>query len=84
MRFIFAGGGTTIVAPSWYKGIEYVPGSCETNGRVYANCEITGDTVRLAGRGVVLTNLDQTEALAPNVYLRPIGSNRFLFYELTD
>jgi len=84
MAFTFAGGGTSAIGPGWSKGIEYVPGSRETNGAVYGNSEINGITYRQQWQGVVLTNLDNAQTLPANVYLRPIESNWFIFYQRTD
>jgi len=36
------------------------------------------------GAGVILTNIDDAQTMPDNVYLRPIGSNWFLFYQRTD
>lgn len=84
MRFIFAGGGLSAIGPGWAKGIEYVPGSCETKGAVYANSVIKGIAYHQEGEGVASTNLDQAQALPANVYLRPIETNWFIFYQRTD
>jgi hypothetical protein len=70
VRFLFAGGGGTI-SSDWVKGIEYVPNSFEINGVTY----------RQGWEGVVLTNLDNARTLPANIYLRPIESNWFLFYQ---
>jgi hypothetical protein len=84
MRFVFAGGGTSAIGPGWAKGIEYVPGSRETNGAVYGKMEINGITYRPQWAGLLLTNLDNAQTLPANVYLRPIESNWFIFYDRTD
>jgi hypothetical protein len=83
MRFIFAGGGTSAIGPGWAQGIVYVPRSYESNGVIYGIREIKGTNYQ-EEQGVVLTNLDNTQTLPVNVYLRPIGSNWFLFYQRTD
>jgi len=83
MRFIFAGGGTSAVGPGWVKGIEYVPESHETNGAIYGNEEMNG-TNNQQWQGVVSTNLDNAQTLPANVYLRPIESNWFIFYQRSD
>ncbi len=74
MRFIFAGGGTGLLGPGWVKGIEYVPGGHEVNGAIYSN-----DLP--PWQGMVDTNLDKAQSLPANVYLRPIGTNWFVFYQ---
>jgi hypothetical protein len=84
MRFVFAGGGTSAIGPGWAKGIEYVPGSHETNGAVYGNTVIKGITYQQQWKGVVLTNLDNAQTLPPHTYLRPIEPNWFLFYDRSD
>jgi hypothetical protein len=84
MRFIFAGGGTSAVGPGWVKGIEYVPESQETNRAIYGNAEINGTNYQQQWQGVVSTNLDNAQTLPANVYLRPIESNWFIFYQRTD
>lgn len=84
MRFILAGGGTSAIGPGWAKGIEYVPGSHETNGAIYGNSEIKAVTYQQQWKGIVLTNLDNAQTLPANVYLRPIESNWFLFYQRDD
>lgn len=78
MRFIFAGGGTSAIGPGWVKGIEYVPGSYETNGAIYSQREVP------KWQGLISTNLDNVQTLRANVYLRPIQSNWFIFYQRTD
>ena len=35
-------------------------------------------------QGVILTNLDEAHTLPANVYLRPVETNWFLFYQRTD
>ena len=84
MRFIFAGSGTSAVGPGWVKGIEYVPESQETNGAIYGNAETNGTNYQQQWQGVISTNLDNAQTLPANVYLRPIESNWFIFYQRTD
>jgi hypothetical protein len=83
MRFIFADGGTFAIGPGWVKGIEYVPESYGSNGVIYGICEIKGTNYQ-DGQGVVLTNLDNAQTLPANVYLQPIESNWFIFYQRDD
>jgi hypothetical protein len=82
MRFIFAGDGTAI-SPGWAKGIEYVPGSNETNGAIYGLLEEEGTNYQ-HWKGLLLTNLDSAQTLPANVYMRPIESNWFIFYQRSD
>jgi len=84
MRFIFAGSGPSAVGPGRVKGIEYVPESQETNGAIYGNEEMNGTNYQHQWQGVVSTNLDNAQTLPANVYLRPIESNWFIFYQRSD
>jgi hypothetical protein len=83
MRFIFAGGATSTIGSEWVKGIEFVPGSHEANGAIYGNEEMNGTNYQ-QWRGVISTNLNNAQTLPANVYLRPIESNWFIFYQRTD
>jgi hypothetical protein len=84
MRFIFMGSGTSAVGPGWVKGIEYVPESQEANGAIYGSAEINGTNYQQQWQGVVSTNLDNAQTLPANVYLRPIESKWFIFYQRSD
>jgi hypothetical protein len=85
MRFVFAGGGTSAIGPGWAKGIEYVPGSHERNGAVYCSeWKIEDVTNPPQWQGLISTNLDNAQRWPANVYLRPIESNWFLFYQRSD
>ncbi|MGH7980531.1 MAG: hypothetical protein ACREE6_14235 [Limisphaerales bacterium] len=77
VRFIFTSGGTGLLGPGWVKGIEYVPGSREIDGAIYGNAQPPW-------QGTVCTNLDNVQTLPANVYLRPIESNWFIFYQRSD
>lgn len=83
--FCFAGGGTSAIGPSWAKGIKYVPGAHEINGAVYcAEYRIEDATNPPQWQGQVLSNLDHADKLPALTYLRPIGSNWFLYYSRDD
>jgi hypothetical protein len=85
IRFVFAGGGTSAIGSGWAKGIEYVPGSYETNGAVYCGeWKMHDVTNPPQWQGLVLTNLENAQSLPANIYLRPIETNWFIFYDRTD
>jgi hypothetical protein len=81
MRFIFADGGILAIGPGWVKGIEYVPGSHATNGAIYGERKIEGVTYQEQWHGIILTNLNNAQALPAQIYLRLIEPNWFLFYQ---
>lgn len=83
MVFVFADGGILAIGPGWEKGIEYIPRAYATNGAIYAT-ETKGTNYRQQWQGVDLTNLNNAQALPANLYLRPIESNWFIFYQRTD
>jgi hypothetical protein len=84
MRFIFAGDETSAIGPGWIKGIEYVPGSYETNGAIYGSAEINGSNYQQQWQGIISANLDNTQTLPAHVYLRQIESNWFIFYQRSE
>jgi hypothetical protein len=81
--FTFADSGTAASGPEWVKGMEYVPGSYETNGVIYGSAEINGTNYQ-QWQGVVSTNLDNAQTFPINVYLRPIETNWFIFCQRSE
>jgi hypothetical protein len=84
MCFRFAGGGMLASGPGWAKGMEYLPGSYETNGAVYGKCEINWLIYKPQWKGNILTNLDNARTLPASIYLRHVESNWFIYYQRFD
>lgn len=70
ISFTFAGGGLLAIGPGWEKGIKFEPSDVTNQGRYI---------------GVVSTNLDNVGGLeSGTTYIRPLGSNWFIFYQRDD